>query len=125
VKRIASLSLLLLFLNTNTELHQLLKLPMLLGHYIDHKKNDAAISLFEFVSQHYGKEAGHTDKAHEKLPFKSSDCGVVHAAMACSNAIHYNFKIVIQAQVKSLALYAESAPLNTIQNSIWQPPKLV
>src|SRR5687767_5646074 len=66
-----SIFLLVLMLGTNTPLGQLLKLPLLVEHLYDHKKDDG-ISLLEFFNDHYSNEHRDADQSEDdKLPFKT------------------------------------------------------
>lgn len=54
----------------NTEASQLLKLPQLLHHYLQHHRQDPSISFFEFLSMHYSGDDGTNadDDADSQLP---------------------------------------------------------
>ena len=63
-----------LILNGSTEIHQLLKLPFLVQHYFDHRKEDSGLSILAFLKIHYADRDhpnDNDDKDDNELPFKS------------------------------------------------------
>jgi hypothetical protein len=75
LKRIIAILLLSVYVTSATELYQLFKAPALVTHYIEHRKQAAGLSFWNFLCMHYGgvdvKDADF-DK-DMKLPFKSRD----------------------------------------------------
>ncbi|MCX6182126.1 MAG: hypothetical protein NT150_09385 [Bacteroidetes bacterium] len=70
MKKLLAISLLSLYLLTLTEVGQLIKLPLLVDHFIEHKEKDQNLSLLDFLAMHYSHS--HTPDADDlKLPFKS------------------------------------------------------
>jgi hypothetical protein len=59
-----------------TELHQFLKIPLLIEHYKEHKKQDPSISILQFLKIHYQGKIVHDqdEKKDQQLPFQSPDC---------------------------------------------------
>jgi hypothetical protein len=68
-----------IYLNSATELHQLLKIPFLVTHYRDHQQEDPSLTLADFLRVHYlGQHpADNDDREDKQLPFKS-DGNIVH-----------------------------------------------
>ena len=63
--------LLSLFSLTQTPVGQLMKLPVLVEHFYKHQLEDG-VSLFKFLSDHYGSNHNDNDQAEdERLPFKT------------------------------------------------------
>lgn len=55
----------------NTELGELLKLPRLVAHYVQHHSNDSSVGFFDFINMHYvNGDDGTTkdDRQDEQLP---------------------------------------------------------
>lgn len=77
VKKYFAISLFCIYLFSTTEMNQLLKMPLLIEHYFDHKEENKDLTLFQYLNMHYTNPHP-VDKNHEKdlqLPFKShSDC---------------------------------------------------
>jgi len=61
------------FLLSTTELHQFLKLPVLLKHFQVHKKQDKSLSLLDFLALHYSQDhpIDNDDSEDNQLPFKN------------------------------------------------------
>ena len=57
-----------------TELSQLLKIPLLIEHYTEHKLDNGNLSLLSFMYMHYvGDDGDSTDEQKDQnLPFKSA-----------------------------------------------------
>jgi hypothetical protein len=128
LRKIVSISFLFIFLSANTELHQLLRMPSLLQHFLEHKQADNSISFISFCKKHYAEEntvhaANHHDK-HEKLPFKSHDCNVAHHAPVFAEPIAIQFEFPIAISNKNKMVISEYHYLSTELSNIWQPPKL-
>jgi hypothetical protein len=80
VKRICIYILLIVVAADTTELHQLLKLPVLFEHYAEHKQRDQKVSFITFLSMHYwGNDLNDDDNDRDmQLPFKKIDVHPVH-----------------------------------------------
>lgn len=121
--------LLLSFLFAGTELHQVLRLPALVLHFVEHQATSPDLSFVAFLQEHYsGPEINYPgeDEKHEKLPFKDNHCLQVH------------FSVVAIPVVASLALQEPAAELLNTQltilptanlvcpaynGDVWNPPK--
>ena len=63
-----------LLLNASTEIFQLLRFPLLIQHYFQHKQKDSSLSFIEFVKLHYSVNDhpnDNDDNEDNRLPFKS------------------------------------------------------
>jgi hypothetical protein len=76
LKRFSAILFLSLMLFTQTELHQILKLPILVQHYFEHKAENKNITLAGFIVLHYfsGNPVDDDYARDMQLPFKTSDC---------------------------------------------------
>jgi hypothetical protein len=123
VKKFLAISFLSLYLISLTELSQLVKLPSLVEHYIEHKEKQSDLSLWEFLSMHYTQNANH-DTNHEKLPFKSHN-GCIN--MVVIAFISNNFESIsvnaVYTENKTTIAYSEKFSTSSFLSSIWQPPK--
>lgn len=118
--------LLLIFSLSGTEFGQLLRLPLLINHYLEHKKGHSDLSIGDFLQIHYSKQ--HQDGANEadrQLPFKSHlECAKLFSiASPFPNSVN----LLIPATTSgSNDIPRESTPLSTgVRNMIWQPPRHV
>jgi hypothetical protein len=126
LKQFLAISLLSLFLVSTTELYQLVKLPMLIEHFKEHKEEDKRMTLWTFLCIHYDFDVKKDeDYAKDiKLPFKSNDSlvntvaidFVSHSFQAISSKIIYSSAARIR---QSDETYLPTSFLS----SIWQPPK--
>jgi hypothetical protein len=125
MKRGIVLILTALFIFSNTECKQLLKLPLLLEHYSEHHQHNPSISAFQFFLHHYACQENHADQEDQKLPFKSG-----------AQSIHTFLPFVGITNDNALHLFTfeEDAPLNgayrapfstAAHDLVWQPPKNV
>jgi len=127
LKKGISILFLSIYLLSSTQLKELLKLPILVEHFIEHKKLASQFSFIDFLCMHYA-EGTKIDADYEKdmrLPFKSAENSlgsyisfylpvpvikqdvVVHFIERKQTFAHYNFTY-------------SSAFLS----SIWQPPRV-
>ena len=127
LKKILLILFLSSYLVSTTELHELLKLPQLIEHFIEHKEAKNEITFLDFLIMHYSSSNdgdNDTDK-DKRLPFKShahSENFSVNAFISFST-IEMKIKQILipQKQYKSyFSDFIKSAYLS----SIWQPPKL-
>lgn len=72
LRRLFSIFALLLMLATNSELYQLVKLPVLLEHYREHREGDG-LNFWGFLQQHYfsGEQRQPDYERDMQLPFKT------------------------------------------------------
>jgi hypothetical protein len=68
VKAAISKFLIIIYLFSATELNQLLKLPVLFSHFIEHQKQDPLISFGEFLYHHYAVD--HDDDGDAATTFQ-------------------------------------------------------
>lgn len=111
-----------------TELYQLLKLPVLIEHFMEHKAQNKNITLFEFLCLHYA-HGDVRDADYEKdmkLPFKThSNCFstniiavVVNLTPKITLPVKSNF-----AELKIIIPSEEITFSSLYHSNIWQPPK--
>lgn len=126
MKRIIALTFLSMYLISTTELHQFLKLPVLVEHFSEHKQKDTSLTLWKFLCIHYAnnsvKDADY-DK-DSKLPFKTLDnCNSSnHITLLPEQKFYFN-TILICTEKKVTHKYYPSFSNSSFLESIWQPPK--
>jgi hypothetical protein len=115
-----------IYLFSATEFSQLLKLPLLVEHFIEHKEENKQITLWEFLDMHYAKTTT-KDADYDKdmkLPFKSTGNSVSFTALNCLLA---SFETALnhptQNTCTSYSIFSEHIPNSSLLNAIWQPPK--
>jgi len=104
---------------------QLLKLPILIHHYVEHHDDDDGISLADFLHKHYGEENSHPspNNEHEKLPFKSHDLGFSQTTLVFQSPVGFELKRDNPVSTKISIGYSEGFYSSSILSRIWQPPK--
>lgn len=80
VRHIFSYCLIIVVLVYVTPLQQLFKLPALLEHYKEHKKNNSRITFSDFIFMHYIGDDGVADDNNKdmQLPFKKANIASFH-----------------------------------------------
>jgi hypothetical protein len=58
-----------LYINSHTEFHEVLRLPLLIQHYKEHRLLVEDLSVWEFLVMHYKTDVAHDDQDNH-LPFK-------------------------------------------------------
>jgi len=123
MKRIFSIVLISFYIVSFTEVHQLIRLPLLAVHFIEHKALSKDITFFEFLELHYSTETAHDDRDME-LPFK--DCS---HCVASQTVVLPCFKIELKQDAMAYAspvytvFYKKFIPSSHL-SEIWQPPKV-
>jgi len=108
-----------------TELNQLVKLPLFVKHFIEHKNKDAQLSLAGFIEMHYlngdVKDADYDEDM--KLPFKTpSTC--FNLVVSCAPTTFTELTISSQDSDENFYCnYKENFLSSSCLSSIWQPPK--
>ena len=126
VKRYIAIFFVSAILFSQTEFHQLAKLPILVHHFLEHKADNKDLSLFAFLKMHYFN-GDPKDKDYEedmRLPFKSNDCPQVMSVYFSAPA-QSDFQIVLPVvQQSGLRMaYSDWIPGSPV-NDIFQPPKI-
>ncbi len=115
------------YLFSSTELAQLLKLPVLVEHYKEHKLQNPTITFWGFLNLHYnnGNKMDDDYDKDMKLPFKTvSDI----ASSFVSSVPPSTFSVAPQPDleytiIKQKYSYSSNLLLPMFSASIWQPPK--
>lgn len=126
LKKLFAISFLFIYLFSTTELHQLLKMPLLVEHFIEHREENKNITLYQFLYMHYAmggvKDADYAKDM--KLPFKTHDKCVT----AISNVYLPPAKVSIEKPIQFLQKNSFSTQDQFLQTSfpsnIWQPPRI-
>ena len=126
LKRLILISLILVFLCANTELHQLFRLPVLIHHYLEHHQDEQDKSFLHFLSDHYSSNPEHSDNdnhEHDNLPFKTNDCATMHSNVAFNHQHNFTFCEPQVVSEKVSVAYNVGIYSSAILNTIWQPPQ--
>ncbi|EFK34100.1 Uncharacterised protein [Chryseobacterium gleum] len=124
VKKLISILLLSLYLVSTTELYQLLKMPLLIEHYFQHKNLNSEMSFTAFLKMHYDHPVKDNDyDQDQKLPFVShaSPLSVAFTVNPILD-LHFTEKVYNSIEIKK-TFYKSALYNKEILNSIWEPPK--
>jgi hypothetical protein len=125
VKKIASLFLLVIMLFSQTELHQLLRIPRLIDHFAEHKEKSPDLSFMHFIKMHYGADSdGDSDGSKDQeLPFKSTESAQCFSGWTfVANDIPQFTFFDCQSIVPRYLPLSHCLP-RSHSGLIWQPPK--
>ncbi|MCA6450216.1 MAG: hypothetical protein IM584_01370 [Chitinophagaceae bacterium] len=126
MKRLIAISFLSIYLFSTTEMYQLVKLPLLVEHFIEHKQKKSDLTLWEFLCLHY-KPTTEKDSDYAKdmkLPFKSHD-GCINAVIGAFVPNNHSTEIHKPVTINSrhFPLLDETFTGSSFLSTIWQPPK--
>ena len=111
-----------------TEARELLKLPLLLDHFEEHKRGKSEISFSDFMLLHYINldEHGAEDAHDHTLPFKAHDnCHTFSVLLGGWPAFSgYALKPAV-SELEEIIFPSQESDCFTYSVPIWQPPKLV
>lgn len=117
-----SIGLVLFYLVSFTEFREILRLPILVQHYAEHKTQVEEMSFLEFLSMHYSTDQPHDDQ-DMRLPFK--DCSHSFGGQTLVIPIQ---KIVLADLSEKICLVHQSHYLQHKPQlravDIFQPPKI-
>ena len=123
MKKALAIVLLSVYVFSSTEMHQLLKVPVLVEHFIEHKALSGSLTFLEFLSVHYASDTSHDMHDHE-LPFKDFDhCVTVQTIVMPSSKIELKARLISDTRVAYTSFYTLSIPSSHL-SEIWQPPKI-
>lgn len=126
MKKVIVILLLLTFLGTNTEMLELLRLPIFIHHYLEHSETKHYISFADFLNDHYGDHQSHSDTEHpdhKNLPFKTANCAISDVSIVLKNYIEFTIYCPSSLNTKVSLTYNEVIYSSAIVGNIWQPPK--
>jgi len=114
-----------IYLISATEMSQLLKMPLLVQHYLEHKEENHSITIWQFLYMHYALEnAKDLDKEDMKLPFKTST-NISHTiALGLPHSTDFEQKSkAFSVETKKTYYYQSDFASSNFLSFIWQPPK--
>jgi hypothetical protein len=104
----------------------LLKAPLVIEHYIEHREENKHVTLWQFLYTHYAmgdvKDADY--EKDMKLPFKTHD----NCVATISNVYLPSEKVTIEKPIQFLQkknfANKDQFLLTSFLSNIWQPPKI-
>ncbi len=127
MKRLVAITLIACVLVSTTELCQLLKMPKLIEHFIQHRKQNSAMSFQAFLSLHYWVDHGMDADYKEdmQLPFKSFRISVNPNYLGfITQHICYIPSQTFSDVKERIKIINDELPDFSVYNAIWHPPSL-
>ena len=124
LKRFSIILLLLVTLFSQTELHQVVKLPALVRHFMEHRAAKSDMSLVDFIVMHY-MHGSPKDDDYDKdmqLPFKTAECAASITLDIIPAQPYPALQPVAFINKTYPSLNNSSVRFNHTAD-IWQPPK--
>ncbi len=123
MRKHAAIVFLILHFFTATELHQLMRMPLLLSHFTEDRQ-DTALNLWDFLALHYASESHQSQEPHESLPFQGS-CKISLLALwvEVPDLEGIALKDLHERVTEKNVLPGSILPSHAGQ-SIWQPPRI-
>jgi hypothetical protein len=120
--RFSAIGLFLMYLISFTEFKEVLRLPLLVQHYDEHKAQVNDMSFFEFLAMHYKTDVAH-DEHDNQLPFKDCSHSVIGQIVVLPTL---KFSLSDQAEATAARyqfFYLQHEP-KLFAVDIFQPPKI-
>ncbi len=123
------LSFLFIYLCASTCVGELLKAPVLLLHFIEHRADNNSITFAAFIYQHYQDDDGNDqdNDRDSQLPFKSHDNSHSSGNNAGFPIVLTKLRFTPFSQASAIAgtSYKEPDIPSAYLSRIWQPPKFI
>jgi len=123
MKQATAIFFLLIYLSAATELHQLVRLPVFIEHFKEHKSLNGSLGLLDFIALHYFESEHTENESHQELPFNSNDCVTVALSLVILPDISSEPPAKMMRAIQAPILYSDLAFASRIHFSIWQPPR--
>ena len=126
LKKLVAISFCFVYLFSTTELHEFIKLPLLVEHFAEHRAQNKDITLWQFLYIHYAmgdvKDADY-DK-DMKLPFKSHDnCVAGNTTIYIPLSERFSKQKPIKFLEKKIFGNEDRFLPTSFLSNIWQPPR--
>ncbi len=111
-----------------TEVHQLLKAPKLVEHFLEHKNEDKGLTLISFLEMHYlngfTKDADY--EKDMKLPFKTTqdNCFSFVVVLPTPEKFELIGEPIGDNFQSAKILQKNQIFISNYLSAIWQPPKI-
>jgi hypothetical protein len=107
-----------------SELPQLLKIPVFIAHFQEHKQIDHRTTVWDFIKEHYqGKFVMDEDyKRDNQLPFRTANF-VLNTTVICAPPLGIELPESPEIYKKEFKLFNDSNNPITSLHDIFQPPR--
>lgn len=109
-----------------TELYQLLKIPVLIAHYLEHQSKETGMGIADFFSVHYSKAIAEDEDAERdmQLPFKTHECAGQLLVAIDDNGEPFTLQSPMREVRHTRLCMQENALPSGFYTDIWQPPRI-
>ncbi|MCF3107619.1 hypothetical protein LL912_02390 [Niabella sp. CC-SYL272] len=111
------------YLVSATEVSQLLKIPILVKHFVDHRQQDPGMTLWAFLKMHYDHPVKDADyQTDQQLPFVTHSGSLT---LVFTTDTHFSLEIKkwVFPFPKRITPYKNVFYDKDVFNAIWQPPR--
>ena len=123
MRRAAAIGMLALHLCFFTEMNELMRLPLLVEHFIEHQEMVPEMSFVQFLAMHYKTDVAH-DSTDMELPFKGCDHSVASPNFTFPDQKIELTQAIPTAHPEFFSLYISFIP-STGLSEIFQPPRSI
>lgn len=125
VRKMSAIFFIVVLLLAQTPLQQLLKVPVLIEHYKEHKANNGDISFLDYIRLHYFS-GNHKDADYDRdmqLPFRAKDVDLVSSIVLVPEDYKVDLLPPMYREISyPLLNITRLSPSHTY--GIWQPPRV-
>lgn len=123
--RIGATFFLILYLFSTTESYQVLKFPVIVQHFREHKKIDKNIGFFQFLDMHYlhGSPRDSDYERDMQLPFKRSNHHFTQAPVHIKDLATTTVAPVFFGKSTQYVILDDNSKISLHPSSIFQPPR--
>jgi hypothetical protein len=126
LKKITAILFVSVYLFSYTELHQLVKIPLLVEHFREHRQEDKNISIWAFLKIHYLEKMvkdSDFDK-DQQLPLRDADCNSMAATSICDFNLSAMELVTPNQLPRQFTVYREENKPQFASFDIFQPPRI-
>lgn len=125
MRKWVSIMFLFVYLTAFTSFREVLKLPVLVEHFIEHRAANPSISFLAFLDMHYvhGSPRDADYDRDMQLPFKMVSHTFLTLLAIPSSAFTFHTARALYCKKEKPLLLDPAAYSFNYQNTIWQPPK--
>lgn len=124
MQRWVSIFMLFVLSLSGTELHEVLRFPLLWSHYSEHKAEDWDTSFLEFIEFHYsGSDSSDSDNHTDaNLPFKPHECGTIFQYSEWKS-VEWEIVPYSEPRLFGVLFHGSMNLPSGYSGAVWQPPQ--
>jgi hypothetical protein len=125
VKKLIALILFVVYTISSTELREIVKLPVLIQHFNEHRQLNHQITFSQYLVDHYNN-LPHTDNDEDRdnqLPFKRADSNIMFSPVIPASGFVELRKPVLPVVPDEMFSRNDHLIPSATVSKIWQPPR--